>query len=211
MRANEYHKYEMLARDRYRMSAVRAGGHVSASYSARSACWRHEYCEYELSVCVGIIQREGCMRANEHGRCELVLASCSARAACSATRSDSTSCWHVSASYSTRAHERKRVPQVRAVGMCQHHTAQGLHAHRRVPQVRAGVMCQYHHQACMRAQVRAVVMCRHHTAPGMHARETSRKERAVVMCKHHTAAGLHEAQVRRQANALKTSFASTSC
>jgi len=76
----------------------------------------------------------------------------SARAACAQTSTASTRCWNVSASYSKREQVRSRL---RAVGMCRHHTARGLHARKRVP------------------QVRAVGMCRHHTAPGLHARKTS--------------------------------------
>ena len=98
----------------------------------------------------------------------------------------------MSATYSTRVHERKRVPQVRAVGTCQHRTAPGLHASERVPQYELlSCFCIIQHQDCMRAQVRAVDSRQHHSARTMHAKRGS-QERAVGMCKHHTAAGLHE-------------------
>ena len=46
MRANEYHKYEMLARDRYRMSAVRVVG-MCQRHTTRGLHVAHEYYEYE--------------------------------------------------------------------------------------------------------------------------------------------------------------------
>ena len=105
----------------------------------------------------------------------------------------------MSATYSTRAHDRKRVPQVRAVGMCQHHTAPVLHARERVPQYELlSCFCIIHHQDCMRAQVRAVDMRRHHTAPGPCTRNEVRKSELLACVSIIQLQACMRAQVRRQ-------------
>ena len=105
----------------------------------------------------------------------------------------------MSATYSTRVHERKRVPQVRAVGTCQHRTAPGLHASERVPQYELlSCFCIIQHQDCMRAQVRAVDMRRHHTAPGPCTRNEVRKSELLACVSIIQLQACMRAQVRRQ-------------
>jgi hypothetical protein len=58
----------------------------------------NEYRKYELLECVSIIRRQGCMRANEYR---------------------STSCCHVSASYSTRTACARRYELLTCVGIIQ--------------------------------------------------------------------------------------------
>ena len=99
-------KYELLA---------------CVSVIQREGCVRaNEYRKYELLACVSIIQSEGCMHANEYCKYErkYELLAC---VSIMMHEGASTSCWHVSASYSTRTQER-------AAGMCQHHTAREMHA-----------------------------------------------------------------------------------
>ena len=86
----------------------------------------------ELSACVSITSR-----GSKYDRKYELLHE-------GAHTSASTSFWHVSASHIARAacarpttavprqHERKRVPQVRAGGMCQDHTARGPHKHEQI-------------------------------------------------------------------------------
>jgi hypothetical protein len=81
MRANECHKYEMLARDRYRMSAVRVVG-MCQHHTTRGLHVVHEYYEYERWYVSG---------------------SYIARTVCAQMSTASTGWWHVLASYSARA------------------------------------------------------------------------------------------------------------
>jgi hypothetical protein len=85
----------------------------------------NEYRKYELLECVSIIQRQRCMRANEYRStsCCHVSASYSARAAC-ARRYELLTCVSI---IQRQGHARETSSQVRAVGMCKHHTAAGLH------------------------------------------------------------------------------------
>ena len=53
--------------------------------------------KYELLACVSVIQREGCVRANEYRKYDLV-----ACAHITLHEDTSASCWHVSASYRAR-------------------------------------------------------------------------------------------------------------
>ena len=97
------------------------------------------YHKYELLSCVSIIQHKGCMGATEYRKYEVLACVSIHRASTSA----STSCWNVSHRTVRGLHARERVPQVRAVDMCQHHTAQGMHGRDRGPQVRAVGMCKH--------------------------------------------------------------------
>jgi hypothetical protein len=90
----------------------------------------NEYRKYELSERVSIVQRQGCMRANEYR---------------------STSCCHVSASYSTRTacarrYELLTVVSIIAPGPCTRNEV------RKSELLACVSIIQL--QACMRAQVR---------------------------------------------------------
>ena len=150
--------------------------------TARGCMSVNEYRKYELSERVSIVQRQGCMRANEYR---------------------STSCCHVSASYSTRTacarrYELLTVVSIIAPGPCTRNEVRKseLLACVSIIQLQACMRAQVRRQGYMRSkrvsQVRAVDMRQHHTAPGLHGHRRVLHVRDDCMCKDHTARGLHE-------------------
>ena len=78
--------------------------------------------------------------------------------------------------YELRA--RERVPKVRAVGICQDHTARGLHERKWVPHERSTscLVCVsiMQREVCMwhtRTTSTSVGMCRDHTSRGLYVRK----------------------------------------
>ena len=156
---NEFRKYEMfvcvsIVQLQACMSAqVRRQGYMRSKrvlqvravdmrqhHTAPGCMVINEYRKYEMSACVRIIQHEGASMSASTG-CPACVSIMRCEGCMSASEYASTSCCHVYASYSTREHVRA---QVRAVGMCQRHTARGMHERKRVPQVREDCVCQHH-------------------------------------------------------------------
>ena len=133
--------------------------------TARGRMIVNEYRKYELLECVSIIRRQGCMRANEYR---------------------STSCCHVSASYSTRTacarrYELLTVVSIIAPGPCTRNEVRKseLLACVSIIQLQACMRAQVRRQSYLRSkrvsQVRAVDMRQHHTAPGCRVIDEYRK------------------------------------
>ena len=148
----------------------------------------NEYRKYELSERVSIVQRQGCMRANEYR---------------------STSCCHVSASYSTRTacarrYELLTVVSIIAPGPCTRNEVRKseLLACVSIIQLQACMRAQVRRQSYLRSkrvsQVRAVDMRQHHTAPGPCARNEFRKYEMFVCVSIVQLQACMSAQVRRQ-------------
>ena len=136
--------------------------------------------QYELLSCFCIIQHQDCMRAQVRAvdmrRHHTAPGPCTRN---EVRKSELLACVSIiqlqacmSAQVRRQGYMRsKRVLQVQAVDMRQHHTAPGLHGHRRV------------------LHVRDDCMCKDHTARGLHERERVPQVRAVGMRQHRTARG----------------------
>ena len=156
--------------------------------TARGRMSVNEYRKYELTERVSIVQRQGCMRANEYR---------------------STSCCHVSASYSTRTacarrYELLTVVSIIAPGPCTRNEVRKseLLACVSIIQLQACMRAQVRRQSYLRSkrvsQVRAVDMRQHHTAPGPCARNEFRKYEMFVCVSIVQLQACISAQVRRQ-------------